>query len=78
MIDCTIDATSSGKDVLSNRVESPISAGQVVTTARVVISVPFTPLYKPGTVLNYQCALSALSSEPMAGSSWHPVKGTQP
>jgi hypothetical protein len=72
-IDPNMGTTSSGKDMLSNRVELPVSAGQVVTTARVVIAVPSTPLYKPGTVLNYQCALSALSSEPMAGSSWHPL-----
>ena len=70
-IDPNIGTTSSGKDVLSNRVELPVSAGQVVTTARVVIAVPTTPLYKPGQVLNYQCALTALSSDPN-GSGWQP------
>ena len=62
---------SSGTDVLSNRVEFPVSAGQVVTTARVVIAAPATPTHKPGAVLNYECALSALSSDPLAGSGWH-------
>lgn len=77
MVGLTIDPnkgmTSSGIDVLSNRVELPVSAGQVVTMARVVIAAPATPLHKPGTVLNYECALSALSSDPMAGSGWHPL-----
>jgi hypothetical protein len=71
-IDPNMGTTSSGKDVLSNRVELPVSAGQVVTTARVVIAVPTTPPYKPGQVLNYQCALTALSSDPNAGSGWQP------
>ena len=72
-IDPNIGTTSSGMDVLSNRVELPVSAGQVVTTARVVIAVPTTPPYKPGQVLNYQCTLSALSSDPKAGSGWQPL-----
>lgn len=71
-IDPNLGTTSSGKDTLSNRVELPVSAGQVVTTARVVIAVPATPQYKPRQVLNYQCALSALSSEPGVGSGWQP------
>jgi len=77
-IDPNIGTTSSGKDTLSNRVELPVSAGQVVTTARVVIAVPATPPYKPGQVLTYQCALSALSSEPMAGSGWQPLDQKAP
>jgi hypothetical protein len=72
-IDPNMGMTSSGTDVLSNRVELPVSAGQVVTTARVVVAVPSTPLFKPGQILNYQCDLSALSSEPMAGSGWQPL-----
>lgn len=81
MVGPTIDPnkgiTSSGGDILSNRVEFPVSAGQVVTTARVVIAAPATPLYKPGTVLAYECALSALSSDPMAGG-WQPLGGKVP
>jgi hypothetical protein len=81
MVGVTIDPnkgiTSSGSDVLSNRVEFPVSAGQVVTTARVVIAAPATPLYKPGTVLAYECALSGLSSDPMAGG-WQPLGGKVP
>jgi len=73
-----IGITSSSRDVLSNRVELPVSAGQVVTTARVVIAIPTTPPYKPGQVLNYQCALNALSSEPMAGSGWQPLDQKAP
>jgi hypothetical protein len=69
-IDPKIGMTSSGKGVLSNRVELPVSDGQVVTTARVVIAVPATPLYKTGQEINYQCTLSALSSAPKAGSGW--------
>jgi hypothetical protein len=37
-----------------------------------VIAVPTTPLYKPGQVLTYQCTLSALISDPKAGSGWQP------
>ena len=81
MVGRTIDPnkgfTSSDGDVLSNRVEFPVSAGQVVTTARVVSAAPATPLYKPGTVLAYECALSALSSDPMAGG-WQPLGGRVP
>jgi hypothetical protein len=77
-IDQNIGTTSFGKDVLSNRMEFPVSAGQVVTTARVVIAVPTTPLYKPGQVLNYQCALSALSADPKAGSGWQPLDQKAP
>jgi len=77
-IDPNMGMTSQGTDVLSNRVELPVSAGQVVTTARVVIAVPTTPPYKPGQVLTYQCALSALSSEPMAGSGWQPLDQKAP
>lgn len=69
----TMGTTSSGRGVLSNRVELPVSAGQVVETARVVIAVPATPLYKPGQVLNYECDLTALSSDPKAGSGWQPL-----
>ena len=76
-IDPNKGITSYGGDVLSNRVEFPVSAGQVVTTARVVIAAPATPLYKPGTVLAYECALSALSSDPMAGG-WQPLGGKVP
>lgn len=72
-IDPNMGMTSSGKDVLSNRVELPVSAGHIVTTARVVIAVPATPPYKPGQVLNYECALTALSSDPKAGSGWQPL-----
>lgn len=68
----TMGTTSSGRGVLSNRVELPVSAGQVVTKAEVVITVPSTPLFKPGQILNYQCDLSALSSEPGVGSGWQP------
>ena len=71
-IDPNMGMTSQGTDVLSNRVELPVSAGQVVTTARVVIGVPSTPLYKPGQVLNYQCTLTALSTDPKA-SGWKPL-----
>lgn len=71
-IDPNMGMTSQGTDVLSNRVELPVSAGQVVTIARVVIAVPSTPLYKPRQVLNYHCALSALSSDPKA-SGWIPL-----
>jgi hypothetical protein len=78
MIDPYIGTTSSGKDVLFNRVELPVSAGQVVTTARVVIAVPATPPYKPGQVLNYECALSALSSDPMGGNGWQPLSQKVP
>jgi hypothetical protein len=69
----TCGTMSSCSEVLFNRVEFPVSAGQVVTTARVVIAMPSYPLFKPGTVLNYQCVLSALSSAPGAGSSWYPL-----
>ncbi|MEO6308715.1 MAG: hypothetical protein ABIO96_10075 [Nitrospiraceae bacterium] len=47
--------TSSGTEVLSNRVEFPLSVGQVVTTAHVVITVPPYPLFKPGQSLMYEC-----------------------
>jgi len=77
-IDPNMGMTSQGTDVLSNRVELPVSAGQVVTTARVVIAIPTTPLYKPEQVLTYQCTLSALSSEPMAGSGWQPLDQKAP
>lgn len=81
MVGRTIDPnkgfTSSGIDILSNRVEFPVSAGQVVTTARIVIAAPATPLYKPGEVLTYECALSGLSSDPMAGG-WQPLGGKVP
>lgn len=66
----SIGTTDSGKGVLVKQVELPVSAGQVVTTARVVIAVPATVEYKPGQTLYYQCVLSALSSEPGAGSGW--------
>jgi len=39
-----------------------------------VIAIPATPSYKPGQVLNYQCALSALSSDPQDGG-WQPLGG---
>jgi hypothetical protein len=55
---------------LSNQVEIPVSAGQIDGTVRVVIAVPATPSFKPGQTLHYECALSALSSEPNAGSGW--------
>jgi len=71
-LDADMGMTSSVRDVLSNRVELPVSAGQVVTTARVVVAVPSTPLYKPKQLLNYECALTALTSEPIAGSGWQP------
>ena len=58
----SMDTTYSKEgDVFFNRVELPVSAGQVVTTARVVIAVPSFAMFKPGAVLNYQCALSAMS-----------------
>jgi hypothetical protein len=46
--------------------------GQVVTTAYVVIPAPSSGLLKPGQKLNYECNLTALTSEPGAGSSWQP------
>jgi len=77
-IDSTFGTTSSSSGVLFNRVELPVSAGQVVTTARVVIAVPSSPPFKPGTVLNYQCVLSGLSSERGAGSGWYPLDQKAP
>lgn len=76
-IDPNMGMTSQGTDVLSNRVELPVSAGQVDTTARVVIAVPSTPLYKPKQVLTYHCALTALSSAPKA-SGWIALGGKIP
>lgn len=58
---------------LSNRVEIPVSAGQIDTTVRVVIAVPATSRFKPGQSLNYECTLSALSLDPKAGSGWQPL-----
>jgi hypothetical protein len=69
----TIGTTSGSTEVLYKKVELPVSAGQVVTTAQVVVTVPSTPDFKPGQSLMYQCALSALSSEPMAGNVWYPL-----
>jgi|SoiMethySBSTD1v2_1073268.scaffolds.fasta_scaffold4509873_1 hypothetical protein len=66
-MDLTVD-----REVYSNRVEFPVSAGQVVTTAYVVIPAPSSGLLKPGQKLNYECNLTALTSEPGAGSSWQP------
>lgn len=71
-IDPGMGTTSSGTDVLSNRVELLVSAGQVVTPVHVVVTVPSTPLFKPGQSLMYECALTALSSEPMTVSGWQP------
>lgn len=68
----TIGTTSGATGVLYKMVELPVSAGQVVTTAHVVVTVPSTPDFKPGQSLMYQCALTALSSEPGAGSGWQP------
>lgn len=68
----TVGTTSSAKGVLYKRVELPVSAGQVVTTVPVVVTVPSTPDFKPGQSLMYQCALTAFSSEPGVGSGWKP------
>lgn len=68
----TIGTTSGSTGVLYKMVELPVSAGQAVTTAHVVVTVPSTPDFKPGQSLMYQCALTALSSEPGVGSSWQP------
>lgn len=68
----TVGMTSGATGVLYKMVELPVSAGQVVTTAHVVVTVPSTPDFKPGQSLMYQCALTALSSEPGVGSGWQP------
>ena len=71
-IDPNIGTTSGATGVLYKMVELPVSAGQVDTTAHVVVTVPSTPDFKPGQSLMYQCALTALSSEPGVGSGWQP------
>lgn len=75
-----IDTIEGNRFLLTNRVEVPVSAGQVVTTASVVVAIPSDPIFKPGQSLNYNCALAALSSEPGVGSDWQPfdpkAKGT--
>ena len=63
--------TSAAKGVLSKTVELPVSAGQVVVTARIVVPAT-TTLFKPGQSYNYACALNAITSEPKAGSGWQP------
>jgi len=68
----------SGKGVLFKRMEFPVSGGQVVGTLEVVIAVPTTPVYQSGQKLAYQCALTALSSEPKAGSGWQPFSQKAP
>lgn len=68
----TIGTTSGATGVLYKKVELPVSAGQVVTTAHVVVTVPSTTDFKPAQSLMYQCALTALSSEPGVGSGWLP------
>ncbi len=68
----TIGTTSGSTGVLYKMVELPVLAGQAVTTAHVVVTVPSTPDFKPGQSLMYQCALTALSSEPGVGGSWQP------
>jgi len=74
-IDPNIGTTSPNKDVLFKRMEFPVSAGQVVGTVQIVIAVPATPPYRPGAELNYQCALSALRSDPNFGSRWEHLGG---
>ncbi len=71
-IDPNIGTTSGATGVLYKRVELPVSAGQVVTTVPVVVTVPSTTDFKPEQSLMYQCALTALSSEPGVGSGWQP------
>jgi hypothetical protein len=79
-INPNMGTTSAAKGVLFKTVELPVSAGQVVVTARVVVSVPTTSQFKPGESLLYECALTASSSEPGVGSGWKPfdpkAKGT--
>lgn len=74
-----IDTIEGNRSLLTNRVEFPVSAGQVVTTASVVVAVPAYTEFKTGQSLNYECALTALSSEPETGGDWQPfdpkVKG---
>lgn len=60
------------RETQTNRVELPVAAGQVVTTVSVVVAAPTTTIFKPGEKLEYECALTALSSEPRAGSGWQP------
>ena len=60
------------RETQTNRVELPVSAGQVVTTVSVVVATPTSTIFKPGENLEYECALTALSSEPRAGSGWQP------
>jgi hypothetical protein len=67
----TVGMTSGATGVLYKMVELPVSAGQVVTTA-LSWSQCHPPDFKPGQSLMYQCALTALSSEPGVGSSWQP------
>lgn len=72
--------TSASREALFNTVELPVSAGQVVTTAHVVVTVPSTPPFKPGESMMYECALTASSSENGVGGGWKPFspkeKGT--
>ena len=66
------EGTAGVRGVLYKLVELPVSAGQIVTTVPVVVTVPSTTDFKPGQSLMYQCALTALSSEPRVGSYWQP------
>lgn len=66
---------------LSAQLELPVSAGQLVTTARVVVPVPTTAFTDPtmaitsgptGKPASYQCSLSGFSTLPTNyGGGWH-------
>jgi hypothetical protein len=79
MLTRTINGTTI-KEKLAARLELPVAAGQLVTTARVVVPVPTNAFTDPtyavtsgpsGQTANYQCGLMGFSALPTTnGGGW--------
>ena len=60
-----------------NKIEFPVTAGQVVTTASVHVPVP-PDQFKPGQSIDYDCRLSAYTGESARTEGWHPFGTSTP
>jgi hypothetical protein len=65
------------KIAFGNRIEIPVTAGQVVKPASVLVSVP-SDQFKPGQSIDYDCSLSAFVAESAKYEGWYPFGTSTP